>query len=537
VARWSLALAIAALSMALLLLPEMIFLPNRWPANLLGKEYVFLFLCCLLLSCSGKGGFVAGFVTVIGCMALSEIAHFIYFGRLLSPISVKLIFKEWAEIIHTGSASSYLIAVVLTVLFAYGTVIAILVRFKQYLPSFPKLSALCLLAVLVSPFIQVSLRNDILFYASRNYYPVPIRALYTYAVATRSWLTERKCPPALYQAPSFTVHEPQPRDVVVLMGESLSPNHMSVLGYHRNTTPWLNEQSINAHPNNKFKAGLAIAAGVATRSTFPLFFNAVNDPTDRDAVAGGATNLFQLARKNGFASTLITAQSEELMQGVDLSGVQIMELPKSDAISAKKKDVGLLDLLDQVPSAQRRFIVIQFRAPHSPYAEHTKQRPDLQRFTSALDTFREREIADYDNALLLVDEVAKGVVQRVGDSVKPAYVLLTSDHAELLDSEGRWGHSLLDLDVAQVPLILWAPKNDRQFWSWAKRHPVPAHYDIAREIAQLLGFNIRNSTETAARFVNGPASFGVDGYFRWTLVDGYPFVVERLSATCVDSPR
>jgi hypothetical protein len=96
---------------------------------------------------------------------------------------------------------------------------------------------------------------------------------------------------------------------------------------------------------------------------------------------------------------------------------------------------------------------------------------------------------------------------------------------------------LLDLDVAQVPLILWAPKNDRQFWSWAKRHPVPAHYDIAREIAQLLGFNIRNSTETAARFVNGPASFGVDGYFRWKLVDGYPLVVERLSGTCVDSPR
>lgn len=532
--RWCIALAMAVLIMVLLLLPEMVFLPNRWPVNLLGKEYFFLFFCCLLLSCSSKGAFVVGFLAVIGLMASSEIAHFIYFGRLLSPISVKLIFKEWAEIFHTGIASSYLVVVSLTMFFAYGTIIALLIRLKQYLPSFPKFAALCLLGVFVLPLIQVSLRTDILFFSSRNHYPIPIRALYTYAVATKSWLTDRQCQPVSYQAPSLVASVPQPRDVVVLMGEGLNPNHMSVLGYHRETTPWLNTQSIRFQPNIKFKAGVAIAAGVATRSSLPLFFNVVNAPSDRDAVAGGATNLFQLARKSGFAPTLITAQSVELMQGIDLSGVRVMELPQLGALWANKKDVGLLDLLDQVPDAQHRFIVIQFRAPHSPYAEHTEQRPDLQRFTSALDTYSERQIADYDNAVLLVDEVTKGVVQRIGADGKPAYVVMTSDHSELLGREELWGHSLLDLDVAQVPLILWAPKNDRQFWSWVKRYPVPAHYDIGREIARLLGFNIRNGLETAARFVNGPTPLGIDGYLRWSLVDGHPVVVERLSETCVE---
>ncbi len=473
-----------------------------------------------------------GFIAVIGIMTLTEIEHFIYFGRLLNPISVKLMFNEWTEILDTGLSSSYLIIVLMVVVFAYGAVIAILIKLKPYLPSLPKVSATCLLSVLVLPFILIFLRADILFYTSRNNYPIPIRALYTYAIASKSWLSDRHCPPTQHQLPNLTAVIPPERDVVVLMGESLSPDHMSVLGYHRNTTPWLNGQSNSQHPTVGFKAERAIAAGVSTRSTIPLFFNVVNDPTDRDAVAGGATNLFQLARKNGFATTLITAQSEELMQGVDLNGVHVLELPKRTSLWEGRKDAGLLDLMDQVPASPHRFIVIQLRAPHSPYAEHTKHRPELQLFSSSLDAYRERQISDYDNAVLLVDEVAKGIVQRMKATEKPFYVLMTSDHGELLDSKGLWGHSFLDLEVAQVPLILWAPKNDRQFWSWAKRNRIPAHYDIGREIAQLLGFNIRDHTKDVAHFLNGPLPFGMDGYLQWAIVDDRPVEVARFLVNC-----
>ena len=109
---------------------------------------------------------------------------------------------------------------------------------------------------------------------------------------------------------------------------------------------------------------------------------------------------------------------------------------------------------------------------------------------------------------------------------------MTSDHAELLGNKGLWGHALLDMEVAKVPLILIAPKNDRRFWSWVNETPIPSHYQIARQIAYVLGAKILDLTSDENHFVNGPSAFGVDGYLLWKKLNGRAVELFRAANEC-----
>lgn len=529
--RWVLALATAFIMTALILLPEIIFSPSALARDIQNKEYFILFGVCILICTCGRPRFAASIVSILGFMVLTEIGHYMYFGRMLSPIAVRLMFQEWAEIINTGlSLSPYIFGSFLVIVLCYGVIIAMVFKLQGYLPSLPKIGVPALILLMILPAVLVSLRSDKLFFADRSHYPIVIRAIFAYSIGLESWFLAGKCDAVIHQIPSLKMKQPPARDVIILMGESLSASHMSVLGYERKTTPWLDGQHSNSLVG--FKAVSAISAGVSTRGALPLFFNVVNNPVDRIAIAKGATNLFRLAQANGFDATFITSQNENVMQGVDLSGVRVIDVQKWKKIWEKKGDLGLIDMLDRVPASSHRFIVIQFRAPHSPYSAYIKNRPDLHRFTSSDNNSRGAEVDSYDSAVLLVDEVVQGIVEHLKVRENSSYLIMTSDHAELLGDKGRWGHSLLDIDVAHVPLILIAPKSDRHFWKWANANSIYSHYQIAREVAFLLGVTMAEQADDKNLFLNGASPFGADGYLKWRELNGQAVEVGRAVSEC-----
>jgi glucan phosphoethanolaminetransferase (alkaline phosphatase superfamily) len=530
-ARWALAITLSFVVTGLILLPEILFSGSAIRHDIFSKEYLILLGVCALVCISGSPRFAAGLLFLFGFMAFTEIGHFIYFGRLLSPIAVKLMFKEWVEIFDTGlSLPLHFFYAFLVVILCYGAVAVMIYKLQRYLPSAPKIVVPTLILLMLLPIVMVALRSDKLFFTNPAHYPIVMRAMFTYSIGLESSFFSEKCTPETFAIPKVNLNQPPKRDVIILMGESLSASHMSVLGYARETTPWLDQQHNNSIVG--FSAGSAISAGVSTRSTLPLFFNVVQNPTDRERIARGDTNLFHLAQKNGFDTTFITAQDEGVMQGVDLRGVRIIDIKKWKKKWEIKGDLGLVDILESVPPAPLRFIVIQFRAPHSPYGVHPDKRPDLYRFTSNSDNKRGEEIDSYDSAVLVVDDVVRRIVERLGVKEKASYFFMTSDHAELLGNKGLWGHALLDMEVAKVPLILIAPKNDRRFWSWVNETPIPSHYQIARQIAYVLGAKILDLTSDENHFVNGPSAFGVDGYLLWKKLNGRAVELFRAANEC-----
>lgn len=529
---WVYSLATALSIYLLLLLPDTYLYQHGIASIYPDKQRLILLVICWLLTICGSPKWFLSILAIIGLLVFTEIAHVDYFGRPLNPISIELIFREWTEIFGTGITRFKQIFLPLAIIIiCYGVAAVILLKTSPLVSWAPKLAIPCLLLILTVPSVQVFMKADKLFFVNKHHYPLVFQVLYKYSVAFESAMYKNVCRRSNFDKPIITLKMTHPRDIVVLMGESLSPAHMSVYGYEHKTTPWLDEQKLR-EPD--FQANLAMAAGVATRSTLPLFFNTIHHPGDRETLAEGETNLFQLARANGFSTHLISAQYSDLMQGINLTGVNVQDRRKWESLWLKKKDLGLVDIVKQIPEGSHRFIVIQFRAAHSPYAEFKIQNAKGSiHLPKRNKTKREEDVDDYDNAVLLVDEVLKDLVPHLRASKNPTYIIKTADHSELLGENGLWGHNLLNLDVAKVPLITWAPASDKNFSTWVNSNHPQSHYEIALEIANLLGVNISSPrSQSQSHFINGSSPFGSDGYIEWKRENGKVIEVKKSINDC-----
>jgi glucan phosphoethanolaminetransferase (alkaline phosphatase superfamily) len=97
------------------------------------------------------------------------------------------------------------------------------------------------------------------------------------------------------------------------------------------------------------------------------------------------------------------------------------------------------------------------------------------------------------------------------------YIIWTSDHNELLGEGGLYGHGTGQLYpiTAAVPFVVQT--NDSAYLNELKKIYKPTHYEIAKSIALLLGFEIINKNEESDIFyVNGIDFNGKCGYIKCT---------------------
>ena len=95
------------------------------------------------------------------------------------------------------------------------------------------------------------------------------------------------------------------------------------------------------------------------------------------------------------------------------------------------------------------------------------------------------------------------------------YIVFASDHNELHGEYGVHGHGILIPQVADIPVIVQS--NDKKFMSNFKKIFKPTHYEIAMEIAKLLGFEIKNPNQKENVFyINGLDYDGRGGYIELT---------------------
>jgi glucan phosphoethanolaminetransferase (alkaline phosphatase superfamily) len=96
---------------------------------------------------------------------------------------------------------------------------------------------------------------------------------------------------------SFNSKEISPWDnIIVVLGESLSPNHLSYFGYNRKTTPFLD--SLKNAPN--FHALKGLSSGVSSDISIAFFFNVTYGEAGVVKMAKGDHCLNKLAKETGF---------------------------------------------------------------------------------------------------------------------------------------------------------------------------------------------------------------------------------------------
>ena len=493
------------------------------PVTWYREKYFWMFLAFgfILASCRSFK-VVASTLGLLAVLEFTQFGSLAYSGDYITPFSIGLMFVEFAEVGETAFANTnHFLYVPFIVLVPYASCLwAIRATWEQQYKI--KGFTILIILFLAFPAIRVNThsdRNDILKFFPVTANPTLVNTLNSYAI----WLTVlvpekfQKRESTHYQAYSIEKNGAYrgPMTIIVVMGESLTPNHMSLYGYNRKTTPFLD--SLTGNPNFIYKKGFS--AATATRSTLPMFYNLQYNPLDEDILKRQRTNLFHLAKKNGFKTFYISAQNSNCLNGVQVSSIeQMVTSDTQEELFLREKDEGLLELVRNIELGERNFIVLHQRNIHLPYQANTSHRPNFIKFPYEGLSYQEASFNAYDNALLYADFLYRQLITEVVQKQQqPVYCFFTSDHGEELGENGRWGHDKLTINTSMVPFMFYGRNVEPAFKDKFLGLHMPTHYELGILLAELLGYTIHNPYEEKdVVYVNGVASFGKSGYMRFT---------------------
>jgi glucan phosphoethanolaminetransferase (alkaline phosphatase superfamily) len=243
-----------------------------------------------------------------------------------------------------------------------------------------------------------------------------------------------------------------PQVVILVIGESVRPDHLGINGYSRHTTPEL----------AKIGPGLMSFSDVASTANYTA--GAVPNLVRR-AVAGGNASLVSVFREAGFRTAWFSNQQSDIFNPQsDLS-----DFSDTEWHQGFRQDLDLLPLLDSClkQCGARQLIVLHMYGSHFPYDARYVRRDQVFMpifrdvgFSTAAPQFKRELINSYDNTLLAADRFLAGVIARAKASAKPAVVLYTSDHGENLYDDERQLFMHIGPHPSRadtmVPMLFWA---------------------------------------------------------------------------------
>lgn len=307
--------------------------------------------------------------------------------------------------------------------------------------------------------------------------------------------------------------QPVKANIIVVMGESLTPTHMSLFGYARKTTPL--PETLRADKNFIYQPG--IASGVATKVSLPMFYNITREPGNLRQIFRQKSNLIRIAKAQGFLTHYYSAQTANFST---FSGIEYADAARTAENMEKtleyRHDEALLDIMKGVDMSRPNFVVLHRRNSHSPYGRNYPPEENYYHSDAGRETNRYR--ADtYGNSVRYTDHLLYGLINDLKSRSRlPVYVLFTSDHGEMLGEKGgQFGHGRLMEEVARVPFIFYARNGDPAQIPAARQLVNPMHYEIGKLVVSLPGYHVINPNEQAGTYyLNGPDLPGAEGYLQ-----------------------
>ena len=283
---------------------------------------------------------------------------------------------------------------------------------------------------------------------------------------------------------------PPDNNLILVFDESIRGDHLSLNGYSRKTTPYLEELERTGRLANW---GIAVSSSTSSHPSYNAFITGANP----DEVARMKTDeinslptIFQYAKAAGYRTWLIDGQMMEYWGGVpdDLNYideyVSLAEIDspnrvedwqrqgaavtdensRTDGMKQWDIDVKIAKIVrDIYSSAKGNFIFVYKRGVHFPYE---KNYPDEQAAWQPIYRFRGQYevpgddsfqgiVNSYDNALRYGTDMF--FRQLGGDFAKlenGTVVLYTSDHGESFYLNGRAGHGGDSPGEANIPLFV-----------------------------------------------------------------------------------
>ncbi|MDR1460360.1 MAG: sulfatase-like hydrolase/transferase [Campylobacteraceae bacterium] len=449
---------------------------------------LILFAAGLFLSFNKSQIFFYLFIFFIFSLQLVQISSIVYFGYYIQPSEIDKIFLEFSDIKDAAlaEADSFLL-IPISLIIPLAIIIAANFFLKKNSLKIP--FAFVLVLLLFIPKIERATRRDIQFF-----FPSPVRYSFHNTINTFSfyagkeiWVNNNfKMPQNFYLPYTVEKYQPKAQNIILVIGESVNPNHLSLFGYDRLTTPFLNMLK----EDDRFDYQEAVSGGVSTHSSMAFFLNGVREPGNTQEIKSKTFNLFKLAKEQDFSTFFISAQDAKIAYEIGNKYIDEIVTKEEEFLLFKtKRDQGLLDVLDELALTDKNFIVIQMRTPHAPYEDNYDEGSEFDVFKD-----KSKRIDTYDNSVLYFDFVLKNIFNNVEKLIKNnGYFIFVSDHGQVFGENGFYGHNKLDMSVAAVPFLSYSVNGDKI------PYKTPSQYEIAEWIGELLGYkfinpNLQNNT-------------------------------------------
>lgn len=241
--------------------------------------------------------------------------------------------------------------------------------------------------------------------------------------------------------------------VILILTDALRPDHMSLYGYERNTTPFMKQH--NFIPYNDM-----YACETVTSRSVPCLLTSM-ERNDYYLAYFSKPSIFTMFKKAGFYTALISAQGT---MGALSAGQAAMAADADYTFSNNDfevtYDMGLLAYFDEVlkNKNKNKLVMLHLNGSHWDYNTRFKNedalwKPLCNHFSSCS---TENLINSYDNTILATDKFINSVIERVKD--KNAVIYFTSDHGQLLGEGGLRLHAQGRLNIKElgvVPFAVW----------------------------------------------------------------------------------
>ncbi|WP_447968955.1 sulfatase-like hydrolase/transferase [Nitrospira sp. M1] len=305
--------------------------------------------------------------------------------------------------------------------------------------------------------------------------------------------------------PNVLVNNPE-MNIILIIGESLRAEQLSLLGYTTHTTTPRLSALTDLKARTIYSSGTMSITGVAG------ILNRLKHPGVTSQITSQSNCLFRLAKHNSFTTYFVTAYYREHMKIMEnvlcKKNIDHYVTRSEFAETSSAHDMALVEYLNHIDFNTNNFIVLNQRGSHTPYAKRSPN--EFKKYDS-----------EYDNSVLYTDYVLAEIIRTVQrKSTKPTYILFTADHGELLQEEGLNGHGWFKRQVYEVPFLFFTHNVNNPDIGTHFSH-IQSHYDLSTFIIQLLGYDQQvDHNEEKHVFINGSDVDGLAGYVHLTTRQG-----------------
>lgn len=450
--------------------------------------FLFFFLATFIKNSTARFLFLS-FIVILN---VGQMAHLSYFGTQILPAEYYLLFTQIGEI--KGTIKEELYHILIPLMFTLIPLTVIYLAQRKLRPQFQ-------FRFMVWVFVLYFIYNPVRTYLTGHTWgrqPSTRELSGMNVYLTFSYFMGRILPLKLSGNSKFEPNsstaltlqngtKSQWDKVILIVGESLSPHHMQLFGYDKQTTPFLNSQK--DQKNFYFTKGLS--SGVSTDISLAFFFNIAYGSSGAMKASKGDHCLIKLAKAQAFSTHFLSVQSEEQLRYIspyictssldDYRSLEVIDPKNSDPNAAVDRNL-LPEFKKILNEDKSQFIVLHQRGSHAPW--NLRFTKEAEKFSGK--DYSDPRIADYDNSVFEFDLFWKEFDEIVKPLNKKILVIYFSDHGEGLGEGGVWGHGALHKLSFEIPIIIRSynkelPTNTNSLPQYA------THYNIGLFLAETLG--------------------------------------------------